>query len=203
MKRLATVLLSLVGAAAISASLSYDAELAQILSYYSAAAYCNASSIESWTCSHCHNITGVTQATVVEATAYGSSLQAYVALVSGGGVVLSYRGTLSNGDVVNWFVDIAFRLQNISAAGCEGCALHEGFLAGYHALNPGVNAALATFGALHAPFVHVTGHSLGAGMAEIAAFNLLASGKHCMGIARHFPPPDDAPSAATPPPCCS
>ena len=54
--------------------------------------------------------------------------------------------------------------------------VHEGFLAGYRALQPGVAAALELFGGPNVSYVNVTGHSLGAALAEIATFELIAAG---------------------------
>ena len=51
--------------------------------------------------------------------------------------------------------------------------LHEGFYESYLALQPGVSAALKTLGGSAAPYVYVTGHSLGAAMAEVATFELV------------------------------
>ena len=163
-------------AVSCAAPQQYDSSLAQTLAYISAAAYCNSSSIENWDCSHCRNVTGISRATTVNATAYDSPVQAYVAQFSSGGIVVSYRGTESNDGIAPWIVDLAFFFKNASFPGCDGCELHEGFFAGYRALQPGVAIALSAYNAMHAPFVHVTGHSLGAAMAEIAAFELVAAG---------------------------
>lgn len=54
--------------------------------------------------------------------------------------------------------------------------LHRGFYESYLALRPGVTAALLALNASTAPFVAVTGHSLGAAIAEVAAFELVAEG---------------------------
>ena len=59
---------------------------------------------------------------------------------------------------------------------CPGCELHEGFYGAFVALWPGIEAALTTYGALTAPYVYVTGHSLGAVIGEIATFELVAKG---------------------------
>ena len=105
----------------MSASLSnYDPDLALNMAYFAAAAYCNKSSLEQWDCSHCHNISTVARAVVVNTTAYGSSVQAFVAKITDGGVVVSYRGTEGN-ELINWIVDIAFFPKNVSYPGCEGC----------------------------------------------------------------------------------
>ena len=69
----------------------------------------------------------------------------------------------------------------LHAAGLSTCRrlypeLHRGFLESYEALQPGVAAALNVLGAAESPFVWVTGHSLGAAMAEVATFELIAQG---------------------------
>jgi hypothetical protein len=171
--RLATLFTAL---ASGTSTVVFDPELAQTLAYFAASAYCNSTSIKQWSCPHCSSVANVVEVSVVDAVALGSSVQAFVAKLSGGGVVVSYRGTESNHGLADWIVDAAFIKKNISASNCAGCEVHEGFFHGYSVLQPGIAAALSAYDALHAPFVNVTGHSLGAAMAEIAVFNLLTAG---------------------------
>ena len=103
-----------------SSAAPYNPSVAQQLSYFAASAYCNKSSIDQWTCSHCLNVTYVSRAVAVNTTAYGSAVQAFVAKLNSGGVVLSYRGTEGN-DLVNWLVDLAFFQKNVSFPDCNGC----------------------------------------------------------------------------------
>lgn len=112
---------------------------------------------------------------VVDASLRGGPLQAYVAQMADGGVVVSYRGTEGK-SLPDWLLDFEFFYKNVSYPGCEGCELHEGFYGSYLALQPGIAEVLDLYGAASAPYVWVTGHSLGAAMAEIAAFALVSQG---------------------------
>lgn len=98
-----------------------------------------------------------------------------MAQLQDGGIVLSYRGTEGK-SLPDWLLDLEFFYKNVSYSGCEGCELHEGFYESYLTLQPGVGDALDLYSAASAPYVWVTGHSLGAAMAEIAAFELISKG---------------------------
>jgi hypothetical protein len=87
---------------------------------------------------------------------------------------VGFRGTV--GTVEDWLLDFEFFYKNLSYPGCVDCELHEGFYGAFLALWPGIEAALHELGALTAPYIHVSGHSLGAAMSEIATFELVASG---------------------------
>lgn len=84
--------------------------------------------------------------------------------------------TLAARDAVS--VDKALQEAGLGMPTCRRLhpELHRGFLESYEALQPGVAAALSVLGAADSPFVWVTGHSLGAAMAEVATFELIAQG---------------------------
>jgi hypothetical protein len=154
-----------------SHALIFNSTAAKQFAFLSSAAYCD---VAAWDCGPCKDVIGIHRVTAVTAELKKAPMYAFVASFDDGGVVVSYRGTppLSLRD---WLVDLEFNKQNVSYPGCKGCELHRGFYDSYLALSPGVLDALAAFGALTAPWVAVTGHSLGAAISEIATFELLAA----------------------------
>jgi hypothetical protein len=59
---------------------------------------------------------------------------------------------------------------------CTSCEVHKGFWDSYMALKPQIEAALAGLGAGSGTSIAITGHSLGAAMAALAAFDLHHAG---------------------------
>lgn len=150
----------------------YNESAAKQFAYMSSAAYCD---VSAWTCGPCNDVVGVRHVTPVVAELKKAPMYAFVAQLNDDGVVVAYRGTPPL-VLRDWLVDLEFVKQNVSYPGCEGCELHRGFYDSYLALSPGVLAAIAAYGGATVPYVAVTGHSLGAAIAEIAAFELIAAG---------------------------
>jgi pimeloyl-ACP methyl ester carboxylesterase len=92
-------------------------------------------------------------------------------------IVVAFRGSVTP---LDWLEDFDFSLMNISAA-CPGCQVHAGFWSvAYAALRPALSSALSELLQRHGPSspVLLTGHSLGAALAELAAWELAAAGLH-------------------------
>ena len=74
----------------------------------------------------------------------------------------------------NWLQDADFPLVDL--AGCDGCKVHGGFLADWRSLQEQVTAHLSALGcaATNGKTVELIGHSLGAGVVALAAYDLTA-----------------------------
>jgi len=104
-------------------------------------------------------------------------VQGFVARLPDGRCVVSFRGSLT---LNNWYADFyAFQRpwppadsDRGNATWCQGCLAHSGFAAAYEELRGPVHAALLD---LSCGRVAVTGHSLGAAVATLAAFDLRAA----------------------------
>lgn len=166
--------LTAAGVMVVGFAATYDPTFAKMQTRLASVAYCNPKNIVAWNCAQCALVPEVKSAISVDATLRGGSLQGYVAKMNDQGVIVSYRGTI--GTLSDWLLDFEFFYKNITYPGCEGCELHEGFYGAFQALWPGVEAALTTYDALSAPYVYLTGHSLGAVISEIATFELVAKG---------------------------
>ena len=161
------VALLLLCALAATAS-TYDADLAMKGWFYSKAAFCDLSSIQSWTCQACANNSGVVDVTTFHDGWTGA--QAYTGYnAKTNTIVLAYRGSA---DIQNWIYNLDFFLIDYPNADCKGCQVHRGFLDVYNAVKSGVFASLtaltAKYGSLN-PSILVTGHSLGGALAILAA----------------------------------
>ena len=134
--------------------------------HFSNAAYCDASTIDDWSCKPCQK---------ADSTFKGKSFtdektegQAFVG-ANDGNIVVAFRGS-SNLD--NWIADLSFK-QVSAYPKCNGCEVHGGFYADWVALMPGiVNETLRLHKEQPNAQLFVTGHSLGAALAVLAASEL-------------------------------
>jgi len=156
---------------------SYSEDVALKFVSYSQAAFCSKHSIENWSCgSMCENaqvIPGKVRFIPAGAT---MGVQGFVAETASKRCVVAFRGSLS---AKNWYADADFLLRpwppverkRQDTSWCRDCYVHTGFATAYEELHPAVVDAMAE---LQCQRVSVTGHSLGAAVATIAAFDLRA-----------------------------
>ena len=181
---------------------AYDQNTAIDSVFLSAAAYCNASAINAWSCGACNRIS----LRSVKAIEYpGYNLQAYVGQRSNGvlcvgvadwifrrlvlardgwwrlfmhvtgEIVVGFRGTQPS-SLKNWIEDLK-SAEHVAYpfSGCSGCRTAKGFTESYAALRGDILNHLDALGGKSHP-VTVTGHSLGAAMAGVCAFDLKQQG---------------------------
>lgn len=163
--------------AAVSAA-EYNPDHGVKAMYYSAAAYCQASSIEKWSCGEpCNVQAGVTKVVMVLDESQGTQgFVAYNALMNEIGV--SFRGSTN---IPNWVSNINFFQTPWKQV--PGAQVHRGFLAAYTGVQSQVTSAvrglLANFPTAR---VLITGHSLGGALASLAAVDL----KEQFGLNNNF-----------------
>ena len=150
----------------------YDPNLAKELVFYSAASYCTAG-LKNWTCSLCSppgsNTPPLEHVNVIWNAS--SQVQGLVGYDKGLGIVVAFRGSVG---ALDWWEDFDFTL--VDFPGCTGCQVSHGFFVDtFLSVWPQVAGAIenitASVGTDALP-VHVTGHSLGAAIAELIAFYL-------------------------------
>jgi hypothetical protein len=117
-----------------------------------------------------------------------ADVYAYAAALPDGTVALGFRGTDST-DIREWILDFDFIQTPPHFGDCAGCEVHEGFLRGWMSLRGQVVAALDSLNASSSKGIRVTGHSLGAAMANVAAFDLAVSGYPLAGVIYNYGQP--------------
>jgi len=160
------------------------AHLAQI-------AYCDAQNVVDWTCTGCVE----THVSVVPGTVkvvnggVGNAIQFLVARMEDRqGCVVSFRGS---SNVMNWIRDLqALPTDASDWPHCVGCEVHSGFDSIWHRIKPLLESNLHDIGCHpHSNgILHITGHSLGAALATLAAFDLSVFGFNVEKI-YHFESP--------------
>jgi Lipase (class 3) len=75
---------------------------------------------------------------------------------------------------LQWINNLKF--DKVPFAGCTNCEVHEGFYEDYTSLSAQLTSALSSLGAKSASSMKLTGHSLGASEANLAAFELSLAG---------------------------
>jgi hypothetical protein len=103
-------------------------------------------------------------------------LQAFTVAMGGGSAAVVFRGTIST-SIKDWILNLnVSKVSNYDK--CAACGVEGGFLHGWRSLEPSILSNLKTLGFAPGSTLHVTGHSLGAAMAALAAFELVKLGYH-------------------------
>lgn len=137
--------------------------------YLSVSAYCgapkfNQTYLSDWDCGpSCSGAGSVTDITNFEDSSKGVF---GFAGHSSGHCILVFRGT-SSGD--GWKTDLKATLTDFNHPDCAGCKVETGFFGGYQAVRTSILEALSRYSCQD---VSITGHSLGAALATIAAYDL-------------------------------
>lgn len=152
------------------------------LSYvqYARAAFCSADAIKAWSCGSICDAVALRDGTKAHYFGPGSgwAVQGYVAaLPSPPGYspvqcVAAFRGSVN---LPNWMADGEMWMSPFPSAGsndtlsCPGCLVHHGFEMAYDELRDAFHQAVRS---LYCASVQITAHSLGAGVATLAAMSL-------------------------------
>lgn len=166
------------GSVVSSAVVSLDetkkfAHLAQV-------AYCDvAQNVLDWTCTGCveSHLPVVPGSVKVVKGGVGDANQFLVARMQNRkGCVVSFRGS---SNTMNWIRDLqALPTDATEWPHCAGCKVHSGFDSIWHRIKPLVTSTLHDIGCQpHSNgILYITGHSLGAALATLAAFDLSGVG---------------------------
>jgi len=151
----------------VHAQPSYDPTISKSLLFLSYASYCSTANITSWNCTWCiQSGTDLKKVYVVENSTMGTL--AYLG-TDGKAIYGVFRGTKN---VMNWWINFHSNLVDFPIAG-PTAQVHFGFVAAYAFLYYPIKDALIDLLPLcpNCP-IYVTGHSLGAAMATLAAYTL-------------------------------
>jgi hypothetical protein len=165
---------SLVLALAASASCAaYDPVVALKRVHQSGAAYCPPAAVQTWTCPPCLASSPLSH--VISLSNSSTQLLGFVGLDASATppeVVVAFRGSET---LDNWLED--FDIELVPYSGCAGCLVHKGWLEGYASVAAQLFVAVrATLARAPGAVVALSGHSLGAALSEIAAFELARAG---------------------------
>ena len=153
---------------------SYDPSAALQSAWLSSAAYCSSNHLSTWSCGQPCESVGISGGSAAVTYDSALNLQAYVVQLSSGVPAVVFRGTEPS-SLKNWILNL-----NISHPapydGCAGCSVEGGFYHGYQELMPNIRSSLSQMGFGPGDQVLVTGHSLGASMATVAAYELAGAG---------------------------
>lgn len=152
---------------------TFDLDDAQRMAHFAGASYCSPARIRNWTCGvHCDALDGVDADSAEFIHNHTHWLGAVVAWdFQQELVVISFRGTVST-SIRDWLDDLSYGIVQPIAEYPEA-AVHRGFWGAWQILKDPVAQALDDLLADHpgSP-VRLTGHSLGAAIANCAAIDL-------------------------------
>jgi hypothetical protein len=169
----------------IKQNINYNYATATQLFWHSVTAYCTDNiNLSSWTCASCKKFGSFKVTQIMDDT----TNQGYVGWFTQGlagspipgspvgahepFVVVSFRGTVPS-KIADWIEDLNFSKFAAFSSKYPSVSVHSGFWGAYMEMKPKMLAGLAlAFSDSGARTLIVTGHSLGAAMAELAALDL-------------------------------
>ncbi|KJE98200.1 lipase [Capsaspora owczarzaki ATCC 30864] len=160
--------------------LPYDPNLANIMTTFSASAYCPPAQLQAWNCPSCVSnplIKDFSVSAVITDAVLGT--QVYVGTLDAiQGILVVFRGS---SNIQNWIDDFYFFQTDFAYPGCPStCRVHRGFYDSYNStVTKGLLTELAKLKTSHPTYTtYVTGHSLGAAQAVFAAIQLAVDYGH-------------------------
>lgn len=152
---------------------AYDQYFARKALYYAYGSYCDEDYLRMWDCTWCRNVQDFDIVNHSAGIVNTDGQQAFIGYDSGNNqIVLSFRGTH---DAEAWVADLD--AKQIAYPWVELGFVHEGFYGAWKSLeHGGLAAKLSALTAAHPRSeVLLTGHSLGAALAQIAALEIRSS----------------------------
>jgi len=154
------------------ASAEYSESLAVDNIYLAVSAYCggpkfNGSFLQTWECGPaCAKAGGVTDISMFENSDEG--VYGFTGHYNEH-CILVFRGT-STSDA--WKTDLDSSLVDFNHSDCSGCQVENGFYKAYNTVNTVIRSSLSQYGCKD---LSITGHSLGAALATLSAYDLGAT----------------------------
>jgi len=138
--------------------------------YLCASALCSQESIQNWNCSSCKPELDVRSLKLIYDDP--TNTLAYVAKNEQKNyIVATFRGTVGT-SITNWVTDLEFA-QTTPYPNVPGAGVHDGFFYAYTQISNEINEALIQLVKQNPSSpIYLTGHSMGAALAVIAAVNL-------------------------------
>jgi len=144
----------------------YSETRAKLFFQFSRAAYCSETQINSWKCKPCADADPTFRGKTF--TNSRQETQAFVGS-STGNIVVAFRGSTN---IPNWIDNLNFAKKK-EYPKCSGCEVHGGFYDAWTSVQDNVVAAVKSeVKSQPSAKIFVTGHSLGAAMAVLAAAEL-------------------------------
>lgn len=153
---------------------SYDLDQAITLANYAQTAYCADEDVMGWNCTLCRRQTQLKPLAILRNDS--TDTHGWVGVdTRANHIVISFRGTK---DLQNWITDLdGFEKASLSLPFCDvpghGAAIHIGFYIAYMSVQQQMLTALQSATQQYPSYpVVVTGHSLGAALAVLAALDI-------------------------------
>lgn len=159
----------------LSGSAPYNESFARQMAFYSAATYCGDADVANWTCRFCDGGDAPTLSNVTILWNSTTQIGGFVGLDSRDKrIIVSFRGSRG---ILDWLEDFDIVPVQVPGCGPGACEVSSGFYTvAYMSVRSQIISAVKGATTLGGRSLHVTGHSLGAALAEIAAWDLAASG---------------------------
>jgi len=153
---------------------TYDPTLAVKYAWYSNIAYCEPYDLVVWNCAMCQHVKNFYPFSYP----YNDStdVHSFIGIENITGtplnIILSFRGT-NPASLEDWIIDLNFPF-NSPYSNTTYVEVHEGFLQAYYSVKPQITFALITLMKMYpTATLAITGHSLGAALAELCAIDLI------------------------------
>lgn len=152
---------------------SYDRSRALRAVYYSKTAYCPVDDIYSWNSTSAAYNPGLQEIVVFDHSNF--DMQAFTGYDKAHNeIIVAFRGS---SNIKNWIADLTFIFTDYAEhPNCNGCRVHKGFYETWTNMSQQVLQDVAAKLSRHrSASIFVTGHSLGAAVAELAEVDMVKS----------------------------